>query len=77
MEGVLKSYLNSLMSKYTDLFIHFKGIKKRKRSNADILIKTRFADSVEAEIELAKSHYLLSPGSSDALPAVVLMTVLT
>lgn len=82
IEEEVEIHLNSLMSKYiTDLFIHFKGInKKRKRkktSKADIVIKTRLSDSVEAEIDLAKSHYLLSPGSSDALTAVIQMTVLT
>lgn len=80
MEEGVEIPLNSLMSKYiTDLFIHFKGInkKKKKTSNADMVIKTRLSDSVEAEIDLAKSHYLLSPGSSDALTAVIQMTVLT
>lgn len=44
---------------------------KNKRS------KTKPADSVEAETSLAESQYLLSPGSSDALTAVIHMTVLT
>lgn len=39
--------------------------------------KTKLADSVEAEIDLAESRHLLSPGSSDALTAVIHMTALT
>lgn len=41
------------------------------------VIKTKLADSVEAEIDHAESLCLLSPGSSDALTAVIHMTVLT
>lgn len=39
--------------------------------------ETRLADSVDAEIYFAESWRLLSPGSSDALTAVIHMTVLT
>lgn len=43
-----------------------------------IVIETKLADSVEAETDLAESRRrLLSPGSSDALTAVIHMTVLT
>lgn len=41
------------------------------------VIKTKLADSVEAETDLAESWRLLSPRSSDALTAVIHMTVLT
>lgn len=39
--------------------------------------ETRLADSVDAEIYFAEGWRLLSPGSSDALTAVIHMTVLT